>query len=101
MTVRGGRLLVILKPSNEFMRYLILLAFLYPMVLFGQPNEGLKIISPVELRADAAALRNALEKYHPGLYWYTTQQEFKSTWDSLDRALDQPLNELEFFKLLL
>jgi hypothetical protein len=58
-------------------------------------------LNPSALREDALALRRALEKYHPGIYWYTSREEFSIAWDSLNKKLDKPISEDEFFKLLL
>jgi hypothetical protein len=68
---------------------------------FGQGSDHLKILSPAELRKDVNALRKALEKHHPGLYWYTSKEEFDLAWDSLYQKLGQPLTEIAFFKVLL
>jgi hypothetical protein len=58
-------------------------------------------LNSTALREDVCALRKALEKYHPGLYWYTSKQQFDLAWDSLGAKLDRPITEAQFFKLLL
>lgn len=80
---------------------IIVALFVSITLSLGQSDEKLKKFSPNELRQDMAALRRALAKYHPGMYWYTSKEEFDSTWNSLYQGLDQPLNEMQFFKLLL
>src|SRR4051812_32382744 len=58
-------------------------------------------INPDALKEDVSSLRKALEKYHPGLYWYTSKEEFNGTWDSVNMEVAQPMTELQFFKVLL
>jgi hypothetical protein len=58
-------------------------------------------MSPDALKEDISALRRALEKYHPGLYWYTSKEEFNRTWDSLNMEVARPMTALQFFKALL
>jgi hypothetical protein len=70
-----------------------------PMLLsFGSVSAQL---DPEELKQDVSQLRAGLQKYHPGLYWYTSESEFDSAWDSLIAELDHPMTDDEFLKLLL
>jgi len=71
------------------------------MFSFGSENIETRQLSPEELKKDVAILRKAMEKYHPGLYWYTSKKEFDLTWDSLNANLDKPMAEDKFLKLLL
>src|SRR5258708_22237795 len=68
---------------------------------FSHWNGVTVVLSPSALREDVSDLRKALEKYHPGLYWYTSKQLFNLTWDSLNAEIDKPMTEDQFFKLLL
>jgi hypothetical protein len=77
---------------------LALFLAIFPRLCFAQVQNSLSI---KDLKQDVAALRTALEKYHPRLNWYTPKEEYSRTWDSLDRRLNQPLTELEFYRLLL
>ena len=72
-------------------------------LLFSFVNENIETrqLSPEELKKDVSILRKALEKYHPGLYWYTSKNEFDLTWDSLNASIDKPMSEDQFLKLLL
>lgn len=71
--------------------------------MFSSPGDSqvLRQLSSAQLGRDVSELRRALEKYHPGLYWYTSKDEFNSTWDSLSARLEHPMGEIEFIKLLL
>ena len=62
---------------------------------------GTQQLSPNELKEDASVLRKALEKYHPGLYWYTSEDQFNLAWDSLNSHLDKPMSDIQFFGQLL
>jgi hypothetical protein len=83
------------------LRNLFLLVLCALLLSFSHQNALTVEIAPAALRADVSALRKALEKYHPGLYWYTSREEFNRTWDSLMADIDRPLTEGQFFKLLL
>lgn len=64
-------------------------------------NHASAQLTPEELKQDVNQLRAALEKHHPGLYWYTSESEFASTWENLIAELDHPMTDDEFLKLLL
>jgi hypothetical protein len=75
----------------------------FVVILFGfTHSERLEsVLTIAELKDDVGVLRKALEKYHPGLYWYTSKEAFEVSWDSLDRKISQPLTEIQFFRSLL
>lgn len=68
---------------------------------FTDENIETGLLTSQELKKDVSILRKGLEKYHPGLYWYTSKKEFDSTWDSLNANLDKPITNGQFLKLLL
>jgi hypothetical protein len=68
------------------------------LLSFGSINAQL---DPEELKQDVAQLKSGLEKYHPGLYWYTSESQFDSTWHNLLATLDHPMTDDEFLKLIL
>lgn len=53
------------------------------------------------LKVDLQILRQTLEEAHPGLYWYTSKKEMDSYLDSLEASIDNPMEKLEFMKLLM
>jgi hypothetical protein len=78
------------------------LLFAFCAVSFSfNADESIKTLTVSELREDLLTLRKALEKYHPGLYWYTPKEQFDLTWDSLIEQATKPLTEDQFFKLTL
>jgi hypothetical protein len=58
-------------------------------------------LSPLQLNEDVGVLRKNLEKYHPGIYWYTSKERFDQTWDSLTLHIRKPMSDAEFLKLVL
>ena len=68
---------------------------------FSSDNTETRQLSPSELKEDVSVLRKALEKYHPGLYWYTSEDQFNLAWDSLNSHLDKPMSDIQFFGRLL
>lgn len=58
-------------------------------------------LSSEQLKDDVRELRKGLEKNHPGLYWYTSRENFDSIWHHLDTQIDDPMTDVDFFKLLL
>lgn len=64
---------------------------------FASEDAGTRELSPTQLKEDITVLRKALEKYHPGLYWYTSKNEFALIWDSLNAKIKEPMTEEDFF----
>jgi hypothetical protein len=78
----------------------ILLVVCALMVSFDQPENPIKL-NPAQLKEDVLELRKALEKNHPGLYWYTSKEQFNNAWDSLTERITQPMADDQFLKLVL
>ncbi|HYF69502.1 MAG TPA: S41 family peptidase [Ohtaekwangia sp.] len=79
------------------------IALVLCVLMFWSFNKSIDTsqLTPEELKKDVYILRKKLEKYHPGLYWYTSKAEFDLTWDSSIACIDKPMSEEQFFKLLL
>jgi hypothetical protein len=58
-------------------------------------------LSPEQMKKDILTLRKGLEKNHPGLYWYTSKEQFDSIWTHLNTRIDKSMTDEEFFRLLL
>src|SRR6185295_9558460 len=72
------------------------------VLMFSFANKtGPRQLSPSELKEDVSILRNGLEKNHPGLYWYTSKNQFDLIWDSLNARTVKPMSDDQFFKMLL
>ena len=52
------------------------------------------------LQEDFRILRNALEQAHGGIYRYTSRSEMDRTFDLALRALDRPMTDLEFWRVI-
>lgn len=59
-----------------------------------------KTYDPAILKEDLAVLSGALETHHPGLYWYQSPQEWNRQLNLATAAIDRPLTEPEFRKIL-
>jgi len=59
-----------------------------------------KTYDPVVLKKDLNILTGALEAHHPGLYWYQSKEDWKKQVNLAITALNQPLSEPEFRKIL-
>ena len=57
-------------------------------------------LTPAQLQEDFHRLRFLLEHADPGLYRYTPKAEMDSRFDAVGRQLQQPLTDLEFYRLL-
>ncbi|HEY0666604.1 MAG TPA: S41 family peptidase [Sphingobacteriaceae bacterium] len=67
----------------------------------NEAYDPLKQYSVEQLKADFNFLRSTLEKVHPRLYEFTNKVQVDHLFDSLHRAIDQPMNEIEFRYFLL
>jgi hypothetical protein len=65
----------------------------------GSP-PGQKLISVPELQKDFEILTTTLQEVHTGLYEYNSAAEWKQYIDSAKERIQDPMNELAFFKLL-
>jgi len=53
-----------------------------------------------ELEQDFHILRSALEEAHPGIYRYTTEEEFDNFFDVIESRIIGEMTEIEFFRFL-
>ena len=62
------------------------------------PTPSLGKTFPTEqLKEDVKVLRQALEGGHPGLYLYTSKEEFDRHFDHVGQAFDRPMTLREFY----
>ena len=82
---------------------LLLLSLVYLMVscFVKKNNAQQELISATDLKEDFDILRTTLEQAHPGLYWYSDTHTVNSYFDSVKALIDQDLNRIEFFNILL
>ena len=64
----------------------------------GRPTPSLgQSFTPEQLKEDVKVLRQALEGAHPGLYLYTSKEEFDRQFDHVGQAFDRPMTLHEFY----
>ena len=64
----------------------------------GRPTPSLgQSFTPEQLKEDVKVLRQALEGAHPGLYLYTSKEEFDRQFDHVGQAFDRPMTLREFY----
>lgn len=69
--------------------------------LIAQPENILTAIPSKQLKEDLYSLKTNLELMHPGLYTYTPKAAMDSTFKTLEKALDQPMTQVEFYRHIL
>jgi hypothetical protein len=65
----------------------------------GQPDYA-KPIPPGKLKEDLDFLFKTIEDVHPDMYAYTSKQEFMLMKEQLYKKFNQPMNCIEFYKLV-
>jgi hypothetical protein len=65
-----------------------------------EPFNPEKKFSVIQLQDDFVVFREALEEGHGGLYRYTPKEQLDRQFDSIYKNLNQPLNEIEFYRQL-
>lgn len=63
-------------------------------------SESTKTLSPGEMSADFAVLKNALTALHPGLYLYNSREQIEKYFSELETKIKRPLDEKQFYLLL-
>lgn len=61
-----------------------------------QEYDNLKKYSNEELKEDVFYLKRLLTEGHPGLYWYSSQNDFEKSFNQIVNSLNDSLTELEF-----
>lgn len=76
--------------------------FAEPQVPTQKPNQSyyLKLIPPDKLKEDLDFLFKTIEEVHPNMYAYTSKEEFVPLRKQLYKSINQPINRLEFYKLV-
>ena len=77
------------------------LILLWSGLMISLSADVLGQLSSEQMKRDIVELRKGLEKNHPGLYWYTSKEQFNSIWDQLNAQIDSSMTKDEFFRLLL
>ncbi|MBH1959755.1 MAG: S41 family peptidase [Flavobacteriia bacterium] len=79
----------------------LLLLILTSCVSVKKHNEKHEIaIAPEKLRKDVDFAYEKLQKLHPKLYWYISEEELDYKFDSLKNSLHKPLKPNDFYRKL-
>ncbi len=68
--------------------------------LIKKKPHALKIFSVKALRDDLQILHQAFKEAHPGFYWYTDKLAFEHKFDSIQKLITHPMDELTFYRLI-
>ncbi|MGB1040926.1 MAG: S41 family peptidase [Flavobacteriales bacterium] len=77
---------------------IFLLFSLITNISIAQNYGNFPKIEKQKLLNDLELLYQGLDKFHSGMYWYTTKSEFDSAFNQVKTKIDQDLNVLEFHK---
>lgn len=82
--------------------YIFLILLSVSQSISGQtkPYDPDRIYSRNELKSDLHFIMEKLKTTHPALYRYSTKSYLNSFFDSLDRAINKPMNEQKFLSIL-
>ena len=53
------------------------------------------------LKTDFNIFRKTVEEAHPGIYWYASKKDMDVYFDSVYASIDKPLNDIDFYKLMM
>ena len=59
-----------------------------------------RLYQPQQLHADLAFLKSVLEEAHPSLYRYTSKDSLNASFAAADSQLNQPLTDIDFWKIV-
>lgn len=79
----------------------ILLLFIFLSYTVSAQDYGdFPIINKDSLLLDFELLKQGLEKYHTGLYWYTPKDSFDLKFSTVKAKIDHNMNAVEFYKII-
>jgi len=93
---------VMVNSSDMFLERVwisVVATFALAAITWGQ-TPTLPKIEPKLLQADLQIARKALEEGHSGMYRYTPKPELDRAFDSANKKLTQPMDALEFLRVL-
>ena len=84
------------KSQHLFAAIILLLSY----SITAQEYGDLPKIDKEKLRLDFEIFKQALEKHHSGMYWYTPKDSLDTAFKEGYDRIDKDLNEIEFFKII-
>lgn len=88
-----------LLKANFILVFLFLLVF-SSSAGHAQQYGGFPLIEKDPLLLDFELLKQGLEKYHTGLYWYTSKDSFDGAFARAKSKINRDMNVLEFHKAI-
>lgn len=76
-----------------------LLTFILGLQAFS-PQSPAQTLKPDQLKEDLGIFRDALERFHPEMYRYTDEAGFQVIFTDIERQLDRPMDQLEFYQTM-
>ena len=80
--------------------YLVTLFIAASFFAYAQSSEvghtSLTLYSTEELQEDFKIFKRSLEAYHPGLYWYSSQDEMNDFFNEFQRSISKPMTARQF-----
>lgn len=96
-----------IEPSmiKAYLKANFILVFLFLLVFsssagHAQQYGGFPLIEKDSLLLDFELLKQGLEKYHTGLYWYTSKDRFDGAFARAKSKINRDMNVLEFHKVI-
>ena len=92
----------IVPRKNFFICEVFLLCLLFTScVPKAQHTNPEKQIPLSLLKTDFNIFRKTVEEAHPGIYWYASKKDMDAYFDSVYAFIDQPVNDIDFYKLMM
>lgn len=83
------------------MRYINLLFLLFSScAIYSQDYGDYPLIEKDLLLRDLELLHQGLDKYHTGMYWYTSRDSVASAFEQAKQLINTDMNVLEFYKIV-
>ena len=79
---------------------LLLILLLFETISISQDYGNFPKIEKQKLLNDLELLYQGLDKFHTGMYWYTSKKTVDSAFDKVKSEINQDMNVLEFHKLI-
>ena len=92
----------ILPRKSFFISDVFLLCLLFTSCApSAQQTNPEKEIPLSLLKTDFNIFRKTVEEAHPGIYWYTSKKDMDAYFDSVYASIDKPVNDIDFYKLMM
>jgi len=87
--------------NNYFSLFLLILFSAFAKCITAQTNAAYNhTLTKAQLHEDIDILKHQFESIHPGLYLYSSKEEVDQAFAKLKVAINGPLTDLEFYRLL-